>query len=324
MNTGSPLPTFRVNRVDLHDAPRFRWAMLALVLLASAGNARLAEARPLDPLVFDSHPMQATAGSDLVFDELRVDALSGGGRQVAATWTQSARVVHEAFFFFVDPASGTYRTVRLPQSEEGIASVVRGELKRYAVSGDRAVVARTIARHVFQLLGRPAPSEEEAVASSDDWEAPPICDEQDECDSECSGNWTAKVTTYDPVYVELTSTSAFGWWDRYTLRWCVWKSGGVNSCWAANPSPLNTHWYIQSCSASGPYGDELSFNYTANGSYINWDFLLDSQATTVSQSVNIRLTRGIGVGTSWYHVDAGEASALIFGSFTQSGRNTCF
>lgn len=311
---------------DVCPARSLAW-IVGIVALSWAMGSLPAYAEPVETserAVADVMSLRASAGSDLVFDEFRVEVLGDGGRRVVVEKHQTGKLAHSAYFFVGDPRTGTYRTRRLPASTAGITSVIRSELKKYPETRGQDEIPHEWARHVMELLGRPAPTTDDVEASGETWEPPPLCDEIEECDSLCSGSWTAKVTTYDPVYVELTSTTAHGWWSWIQTRVCNWKSGGFNQCWAANPSSLGTHWYIQSCTANGPYGGEGFFDLTAFGNYINWDFGLNSYSTRVSQWARVQLKTFTGVVATWGHNDSGEGSWLIFGSFTQSGQNTCF
>ena len=132
------------------------------------------------------------------------------------------------------------------------------------------------------------------------------------------------MTTLDPVYEQLTRTHAGGTWNKVAISEtrCRLIDAGSGGCWAANPSAFNTHWFASSCS----YYDALStgVDYNAIGNYYNWDFLLPNLRTDVTQSVRIRLVHGTGVAVSFSHVDSGEASSLIYGSYYQTGTNTCF
>jgi len=77
------------------------------------------------------------------------------------------------------------------------------------------------------------------------------------------------------------------------------------NAWAANPSTLGTHWYVNSYSKSGPY---YVFNIPYNqwvttgsgyASYYNYDFADDSLRTDVSHSIWID---GFNNGTTNWNV----------------------
>jgi hypothetical protein len=121
-------------------------------------------------------------------------------------------------------------------------------------------------------------------------------------------------STYDPAFLRLTESSNYLQWSVHhdgTVRWDVRRYG----CWAANPSPLDTHWYVRYCSANWPY---YNWNYTtvtsiASGGYINWDFGINSLATYVDQWSRIEALNNGYYRYSWRHSDSGEFSTLIYG-----------
>ncbi|MCZ7355779.1 MAG: hypothetical protein O8C65_02500 [Candidatus Methanoperedens sp.] len=99
------------------------------------------------------------------------------------------------------------------------------------------------------------------------------------------GTWlaTIQMITKDPALWDLAKTT-------HTLTWTVNPSGTVtykgriDSCWAANPSPLNTHWYVDSCNFQGSYlysADYTALFSTVDNKFHNWDFMNQNQATYV-------------------------------------------
>ncbi|WP_206812767.1 hypothetical protein [Paradesulfitobacterium ferrireducens] len=105
------------------------------------------------------------------------------------------------------------------------------------------------------------------------------------------GSYSASVTvvTYDPVYADLARTSQ-------SLSWAVLIdntaafSNRSKSVWAANPSSLGTHWYVNqdywvgSVSYASGYQSLSSTNYA---SYYNWDFQDNDQITEAWHQVQI-------------------------------------
>lgn len=156
-------------------------------------------------------------------------------------------------------------------------------------------------------------------------------DEPCPCDTPCDGGGTTVMTTYDPVFIPLTSTTASASWRRYGLFGCVWRLFGQGTCWAnpQTPAPLNTHWFVTGCWQDGPYGaaGETSGGYADLikwGRYINWDFGLDSVPTGADQMTRIGVQPSFGIFYEASHYDWGEADFLIFGSLDVSFGNTCF
>lgn len=273
---------------------------------------------PLRVITFEEE-----AGSSKLFSDLRLEELDDGTRRLVASRTTRASVVDEAYFFIIDQSKGTYRARRLPVGAAKVANLISEELAAYPGVPHRKEVAHAMAARLGAAANLSTSVEGTEVFG--EFEEPPtLCDEIEECDQNCSGGWTARVTTYDPIYVSLTETTAHSNWGTIQVRTCKWYRTGLNGCWAANPSSLGTHWYVSSCGKQGPSGGDYGYDFTALGSYYNYDFGLNSLMTTVSQYVRIRLAGYLGVVTSWNHTDGGEFSYLIFGSFQQSGQNTCF
>lgn len=224
-------------------------------------------------------------GSATIVPALTLDLLADGRRSLRGVFISQEGQEEELVFFRIDPISGTYQTFR----SQDLGEVGARELARF----------RQHAEDNLTLI---------------------------ECDCEedpCEGAWTASVTTYDPIFLPLTETTGSANWHYVDVTdVCKLISGGSPSCWAANPSALGTHWFNSSCFGfnANPFG----VDYNAGGFYFNWDFGLNTLRTDVSQSVRIELRHSIGVITSFAHADSGEFSALIYGSFFQSGFNTCF
>ncbi len=295
-------------------------------VLTAATPANAASGGPQAPSMkpVSTRPISSARGGVPLFDEVHLEIFSDGSRHVTARRTRHVVSEDEVYFFVLDMHANTYRAVKLPSSEAALARTVVGLLAEYPEVSDRVLVAERLSKRLTTQRATAQAFLTDPQILGEFEVHPPLCDEIDECDFECSGSWSASVTTFDPIYVSLTETSSYSNWERYTLKTCKWRAFGVNGCWAANPSAAGTHWYVSSCGKSGPVTSDLAYDFTALGSYYNYDFGLDSQITQVSQSVRTQLKLGIGVVTSWSHVDGGEFSYLIFGSFSQTGTNTCF
>ncbi|WDE11008.1 hypothetical protein [Thalassomonas haliotis] len=132
-----------------------------------------------------------------------------------------------------------------------------------------------------------------------------------------TGYWQGRVRvrTYDIPRITLTETSN-------QLQWYVFSDGTV--CWtsyslawyAVNPSPLDTHWFIEDAAHYGPY--PLAANtqsyHRMTGDYYNFDWGLDSWKTSVHQTASITARNDAMFNYSWGHTDSGEDSAFIYGS----------
>lgn len=126
------------------------------------------------------------------------------------------------------------------------------------------------------------------------------------------GYWYAegKIITEDPPQIDLATTLNYVLWYVYTDG-----SIGINNvagnCTPYNgtgqPYPVDTHWYVNSCTASyyNPWAQQI------NGSYYNWDWGWDDKATTTAHSLGIQPNND----GSFYYWDsyshAGEDSYLL-------------
>lgn len=240
---------------------------------------------PMSGDVVSSIELTPDPESTTVIPALRLDYLVDGRRALRGVFISQRGQEEELVFFRVDPASAIYRTFR---PEDLPVAGVR-ELTRH----------REKAKENLVLI-------------------------QCECEEDpCEGSWTASVTTYDPIFLPLTETIGVANWHYVdTPGVCKLISSGSPVCWAANPSALGTHWFNSAC--VGFNAEPFGVDYNTGGTYFNWDFGLNTLRTDVGQTVRIHLQHSIGVITSWSHTDGGEFAALIFGSFYQSGFNTCF
>lgn len=131
-----------------------------------------------------------------------------------------------------------------------------------------------------------------------------------------TGYYTARVQvrTYDPIFIKLTETSNTLDWYTYSNGTVDWVSYSL-SWWAANPSPLDTHWYISSTSHDGPYplAANTQVYHNMSGSYYNYDFVFDDLGTFVTQTAGITGNNNATFYYNWSHNDSGEGSLLITG-----------
>jgi len=95
-----------------------------------------------------------------------------------------------------------------------------------------------------------------------------------------------KILTYDPVGWDIASTKAILYWYE-DGGYSIYSAGG-HGHWAANPSPINTHWYID---VDGSYEDSQPWRnavgQTAFGSFSNYDFGDDDDWTYLDQDVSV-------------------------------------
>lgn len=285
-------------------ASRNSLVTLICASLAVSTPARAAET-PGDELLDEPHELtvysirlEPDSENEVVLPALRLDLLSDGRRAIRGAVLSDPKGAHSAFYFAVDPILGTYRTREIP-SEFALALA---ETTRH-----RAAATLESAR-----TGGDAPVPPDHNIYHDPEDCPT-------CPDPCSGSWTASVETWDPIFIPLTRTTASGSWFE-AMTTCAMRVSGSGTCRAANPSPLGTHWFVDHCGWTSP----VSYvNIHATGNFHNWDFGSNSQRTDVTQTVRIELG-GVGVSTSFTHIDSGEFSSLLHGAFSQSGTNTCF
>ncbi len=288
---------------------RFALLVTILALLAQGGGLaaqELASTSAVAPAVVDQLIAKAAdntvltmdlvpeSGSDVQLAAMKLDLLDDGSRMVRGLLVMSGEgPAQGSFDFVVDTAKGTYRTIE------------RKELQRPAYEtgpGDYKGAVTKIQK----------PSDSSGIRDKSI---------EGLCEDNCHGSWTVTVSTLDPVFVKLTETRVTGTWGEFGfLPPCPrWREFGFGNCWAANPSSLGTHWFVNSCSVLGP-----GTNITNTASYWNYDFGFDNLRTDVFQTANVRWNPGIGVGIGWSHQDFGEGSFLIYGSLSHSGSNNCF
>jgi hypothetical protein len=135
------------------------------------------------------------------------------------------------------------------------------------------------------------------------------------------GSYTARlrVQTKDPAFIVLTETMT-------RLSWTVSSTGTVtgvqpssDSCWAANPSSLGTHWFVSYCLNGALYTSAGRVCNDNRGDYYNYDFGFDDQITTASQYVYACGRNDAIYDYNWSHNDGGESAILIYGSVVLGG-----
>ena len=150
------------------------------------------------------------------------------------------------------------------------------------------------------------------------------------CPNSCSGSYTVRVKALEPALETVASTEVFGFWSRHEYAddtACAWLAMGGGICYA-NPHvdlfpPFDTHWFESSCTQIGPFDSDGYFYILKVGKYFNWDFGDPNKRTNVDQYVELLLQSGVGVSTTIYHADSGEAHQLIFFVGITTGSNDC-
>jgi len=223
--------------------------------------------------------------SEVIVPEFKALFLSDGSVTLSGKGNAKAGEPVQGFDFEVDLSRGTYSTQRINQAE-----IERRDL----------------------LEGRPR--ETEQINRS---QTPPNPDLK----AITPGYYTARVRvqTKDPAFIVLTETMT-------RVSWTVSSSGTVtgaqpssDSCWAANPSSLNTHWYVSYCLNGALYVSAGRVCNDNQGEYYNYDFGFDSDITTASQYVYACGRNDATYDYNWSHNDGGEGAILIYGSVVLGG-----
>lgn len=118
-----------------------------------------------------------------------------------------------------------------------------------------------------------------------------------------------RYSTIDPANIALNrSTHQMTWYGNGSD---AWKGTRSASAWAANPSSLGTHWFVNANRYEGFVDEGRFVNSSSYHSYYNWDFLDDDKRTDVWHRVNIR---GYGDGYVYYYAEngkSGEGNSLL-------------
>ncbi len=130
------------------------------------------------------------------------------------------------------------------------------------------------------------------------------------------GSWWGRirVQTVDPIFLVLAETSSRLAWKTFSNGKVQWTKR-TDTCAAANPSALGTHWFKKTCQPGRLWYTNSSTKvcHEHRGSYYNWDFGLDSRRTDSSHYTLICGRNDIYFNYSWSYTDSGEAAILIRG-----------
>lgn len=129
-------------------------------------------------------------------------------------------------------------------------------------------------------------------------------------------NYSASVRllTEDPVFWDICYT-------RNRLNWKTYDSGSywfndVTSSfvdvWAANPSPINTHWYVDTYGGSWSKDSTTDrITHSVHGYFHNYDFGDNDKRTDVYQSVDVYAEKFGDFNYNAFYDVYGEANALL-------------
>lgn len=228
--------------------------------------------------VLEVTKLQPQSGSEVIVPDFKASFLSDGSVTISGKASARAGAPAQGFDFEVDLENRTYKTRRLDAAEIAERDRSRRTPPRSASSEEQPL--------------------EKAVANAirpGDWRG------------------RVRVQTKDPVFIVLTETMA-------SVNWRVSSTGAVTAlshsdyCWAANPSSLGTHWYVDFCLYGAPYMNAGRACNANRGDYYNYDYLIPTWETTVVQTAYICGRNDAVYDVTWSHNDAGEDSLLIYGT----------
>lgn len=263
--------------------------ILSSALLCAALTATLAIAQPQEqiskvvgenaPTVLKTVKLKPQVGTEVALPDFKATFYSDGKVRVGSAGTYSVNAPTQVIQFEVDTVKGTYKTkVVSPEEYE--------ERTGLRLKSNDLLINKNF---------RGGATESDLPAKN-------------------QGDWwgSVKVKTLDPVTVDLTATTTeLAWrvfWDG-TVNW-LWT---VRSCWAANPSALGTHWFVDSCQRGIPwFASWTKVCNQTSGSYHNTDFPL-SDNHYADQWTLICGRNDAMFEYNWTHEDMGPFSGLIFG-----------
>lgn len=203
------------------------------------------------------------------------------------------RGVLERMIVIVDVDQSSFRVFKLSDSAKDAKRIHRFFRNRGIASSEADIQdyltrEKSLAEQQVEARRR-APEADLHLSGPSGCDVEPISGNLD-----CGGNGFARVQTWEPAkYIfpvtHLTETQTSAWWTRN-------PSGSVNagrsgSCWANPLTFVATHW-IQLACYPNLYNYGTSFDATTTGHYMNYNFLLDSHAVTVTASASVQYTYG--------------------------------
>ncbi|CAM3640988.1 hypothetical protein EDM52_21590 [Brevibacillus invocatus] len=194
------------------------------------------------------------------------------------------------------------------------------------VTGYQLTIDRKNKTYKTRKLSKKALDEMNADADAADASASTVEDSSDSVQALATNYYTGwfKITTVDPVRVPVNATKLTLKWKEYTDG-TLEDTGHSFSPWAANPSELDTHWFIDDSDDSTPVAnsDSSEIYYRGWADYYNYDFGDDSWRTDVSHWIEMTaLQEDVGCAGCFdysYNTDeSGESSALLNYNITTS------
>lgn len=241
---------------------------------AQSGRERLAEP---EIRVERTLKLRPQAGTEVKVSEFKALFLSDGSVSVQGQGTAVANTEPQGFDFEVDLIRGTYSTRRLDPQEIEERDRLRDELL-----GDR---------------------EEEELPAPDTKAIMPG-----------TRFARARVQTKDPVNILLAETMTSLTWSTSSTGTVTGISPSTDSCWAANPSSLGTHWFNSYCAYGALYLSSGRVCNSNSGDYYNYDFVFPDWITTASHYVYVCGRNDGTYNYNFTYTDGGEGSLLITGT----------
>lgn len=128
----------------------------------------------------------------------------------------------------------------------------------------------------------------------------------------------SQLTTEDPPNLDLTYSRSQITWDYNTYAACYVTHS--KTTWAANPSALGTHWFVDSSSylshgATSYFGGAYVYS-NIDAYFHNYDFGNDNLITNVEHENMVKGYHNGNIGSSYVFQATGEFHYLLSGSIS--------
>ncbi|MDW7728103.1 MAG: hypothetical protein SCH70_13565 [Candidatus Methanoperedens sp.] len=238
-------------------------ALLAAMLLLSMAFVPAVSAKAdveKDKIIVDVIDLQPEATSEVILDSLKATRWSDGPVTISGSGEKQVGEPAQYFHWEINLSKGTYKTTKLAVSD--------------------LVETTPIITKIEKNKGKLNSDGSVTALTSDQYTA------------------TVLVVTDDPLGEDLAKTT-------HQLTWTINTDGTVTkdwrsvSCWAANPSSQDTHWFVDSCNFFGSVtysSDRTSLFSEVKSKFHNYDWGIDSWATYAEHWSKIQ-----GRNDSWYN-----------------------
>ncbi|CAG0959791.1 hypothetical protein METP2_00715 [Methanosarcinales archaeon] len=239
-------------------------ALLAAMLLLSMAFVPAASAQGApenkDKKIIEIKQLKPEAGSEVILDSLQATKWSDGSVKISGSGEKQVGAPAQYFHWEVNISKGTYKTTKL------------------AVADLRETTPIITNVEINNGKSKSIPDESAAMTTG-------------------QHSATVLVVTDDPPGEDLAKTT-------HQLTWTINTDGTVDfnwrtsGCWAANPSSLDTHWFVDSCNFLGSVtysSGRTSLSSEVNSKFHNYDWGFDSWVTYAEHWSKIQ-----GRNDSWY------------------------